>query len=172
MNLHMVPWLRSHSVCLPHSAAAPRVSGGLASPSTQAPPHPRCTALTASLFSAPGWVPYSPAPPVHWLAGLPGHAPLQALSAQSGPPAREVAGAVRREGGTYSGPLPVSTTAGSPGPQGGGWTDTPEDAAGHKHPSPACLVTPHLHIRARQNGVDSRKYNPFMDCGCQCVALN
>lgn len=91
MTLPVMTWLRPHLVCPPPNAA---------------------TALTASLFSASGWVSYSPAPPVHWLARLPGHAPLQALSAQSGPAAGEVAGAVRRTGGTHRGPLPVSTVLG------------------------------------------------------------
>ena len=74
--------------------------------------------LTASLFSAPGRVPYSPAPPVHRLARLPGHAPLQALSAQGGPTTGEVAGAVRRAGGTRCGPLPVSVTGRAAGARG------------------------------------------------------
>lgn len=91
MTLPVMTCLRPHLVCLPPSTA---------------------TALTASPFSASGWVSYSPAPPVHWLARLPGHAPLQALSAQSGPAAGEVAGAVRRAGGTHRGPLPVSIVLG------------------------------------------------------------
>ena len=89
--------------------------------------------LTASLFSAPGRVPHSPAPPVHRLARLPGHTPLQALSAQGGPAAGEVAGAVRRAGGTHCGPLPVSM-------MGRGLQGIFEDATGHKyypqHPGP------------------------------------
>lgn len=75
---------------------------------------PNIRILISPLFSAPGWIPYRPAPPVHWLACLPGHAPLQALSAQSGPEAGEVARAVRWEGGPHSGPLPVSIKEMSP----------------------------------------------------------
>lgn len=116
---------------------------------------PQQTTLTASLFSAPGRVPYSPAPPVHRLARLPGHAPLQALSAQGGPTAGEVAGAVRRAGGPRCGPLPVSTTGRAPGQGGGGQQDT-LGAASHKR-------------RLRRPGLyhalvgHSRHYSPSVD---------
>lgn len=71
---------------------------------------PSRIALNSALFSATGWLSYCPAPPVHWLACIPGYTPFQALSAQSGPTAGEVAGAVWWERGTHRGPLPVSTT--------------------------------------------------------------
>lgn len=85
------------------------------------PRHPQQNSPKQCFFSATGWLPYRPAPPVYWLACIPGHTPFQALSAQSGPAAGEVAGAVRWERGTHCGPLPVSTTKMSPEQCSDGW---------------------------------------------------
>ena len=64
---------------------------------------------TSSSSSATGRLPPGAALPVHWLAGLQGHAPLQALYPPVGPEAGEVAGAVRRRRWEDCGALPVSS---------------------------------------------------------------
>lgn len=60
------------------------------------------------LFLATGRLPPGAAFPVHRLAGLQGHAPLEALHPPVGPEIGEVAGTVRRRRREDCGALPVS----------------------------------------------------------------
>lgn len=65
--------------------------------------------LTVVVSSATGRLPPGAALPVHRLAGLQGHAPLQALHPAVGPEVGQVAGAVRRRRREDCGTLPVSS---------------------------------------------------------------
>lgn len=71
-------------------------------------PAPLPLAWQMLFVSAPGWLSHSSAPAVHRLASVPGHPSIQALAAEGGQEAGEVAGAVRWERRPHCGPLPVS----------------------------------------------------------------